>query len=160
MDPQVSGAFEGGRVYPPQLLSMTFQKTASFGLSSFADRLLYFLLVISSGCGELPIFPPFCRAVHEFLGNKLWYSLLIAIPRVFKAWSKDQVPHRLHAKYGAEEKAAGRVPGLSQWRTCQVTCSRYNTGSCGHLFFYQLYLREFSIGWSITCTVHNILLSA
>lgn len=56
-----------------------------WSVSSFSDRLLYCLLVIRSGCGELPISSPLCRGVHEFLGNKLWYSLLIAIPRVFKA---------------------------------------------------------------------------
>lgn len=62
-------------------------------------------------------------------------SHLFAVPSAFKAWSKDQVPDRLHAKHGAEEKAAGRVPGFPQRRACQVTCSRYNVGSCGHHFF-------------------------
>lgn len=76
----------------------------------------------------------------------MWYSHLITIPFVFKAWSKDQVPHRLHAKYGAEEKAAGGVTGFSQRRTCQVACSRYRAGSYGHHFFYQLYLTKFSFG--------------
>lgn len=76
----------------------------------------------------------------------MWYSDLITIHFVFKAWSKDQVPHRLHAKYGAEEKAAGGVAGFSQWRTCQVACSRYKVGSYGHSFFYQLYLTKFSFG--------------
>lgn len=91
-------------------------------------------------------FSPLCRIVPEFFGNKRQYSHLSTIPFVFKAWSKDQVPHRLHAKYGAEEKAAGRVAGFSQRRTCQVACSRYEVGSYGPHFFYQLYLRKFSFG--------------
>lgn len=32
---------------------------------------------------------------------------------LFKAWSQDQIPDRLHAEHGTEEEAAGRVPRLT-----------------------------------------------